>query len=149
MSNHRKRRHKANRQRDQVIAKALRNRDETRDKLLAQGRELARRRAENVERSRKRTDDTGNSAIASVHSTMPSMDSNGEAAARHSHSTVPAQPKGTTVPAAVRLYGLRLYDRIRSDVDERDGTAVTERESETPVTAFSPSDSVTANWGDR
>jgi hypothetical protein len=107
-------------QRDQVVAKAVRNRDETRRKLLAQGHKLARRRAENVERG----DDSG--------PTRPSLDSNAATAARHSHSTVPEQPTGSTVPAADRLYGLRLYRRLRDG--SREESRQTAAESETPVT---------------
>lgn len=133
MSNNQRQRHKQKQQRDQVVAKALRNRDETRRKLLSQGRELARRRAENVDRSRERTEDAQRSTNVSAHSTLPSMDSNEEAAARHSHSTVPARPKGSTVPAAVRLYGLGLYEHIQAGTDGQDETPTTERESEMPA----------------
>lgn len=121
MSDNHQQRRKQKQQRDQVVAKAVRNRDETRQKLLAQGRELARRRAENVDRSRERTEDAPQSTNASAHSTVPPTDSNEEAAARHSHSTVPARPKGSTVPAAVRLYGLELYEHIRTGADGEDG----------------------------
>lgn len=115
MNDSREQRRTQERQRDQVVARAVRNRDETRRKLLAQGRELARRRAKNVERSRERGEDAAASTNPSVHSTVPPMDSNREATARPAYSTVPARPKGTTVPAAERLYGLRLYERIRAD----------------------------------
>jgi hypothetical protein len=110
------------RQRSQVVGKALRNRDETRRKLLVQGRALARRRAANVD-DRDRADSASESTNVSAHSTVPSTDSNAAAAARHSHSTVPTRPKGSTVPAADRLYGLCLYERLRPDGNtaERDG----------------------------
>lgn len=113
-------REKQKRQREQVIAKAVRNRDQTREKLLAQGRQLARRRAENIERSRKRREDRSDTTASGAHSTLPSMDTNGQVAAQHSHSTVPAQPKGSTVPAATRLYGLLLYMHIQSEDHVRD-----------------------------
>ncbi len=144
MSDPRKQREQ-NRQRDQVVAKAIRNRDETRRKLLAQGRELARRRAENVDRGRKHAEDVQSSTNVSAHSTKPSTDSNAEAAARHSHSTVPARPKGSTVPAAVRLYGLGLYEHIRAGADAQDETDV-EREPDPPVEQPS-SDGETADGG--
>ncbi|MFB6167706.1 MAG: protein gvpI [Haloferacaceae archaeon] len=118
MSDAEKQRQEQARQRDRVVAKALQNRDETRRNLLAQGRKLARRRAENVDDDRGRSADADRSTTVSAHSTMPSTDSNAAAAARHSHSTVPARPKGSTVPAAVRLYGLGLYRRIRPEDDE-------------------------------
>jgi hypothetical protein len=121
MTDRHQQRRKQKQQRDQVVAKAVRNRDRTRRKLLAQGRDLARRRAENVDRSRTRAEDTPPSTNVSAHSTVPPTDSNEEAAARHSHSTVPAQPKGSTVPAAVRLYGLELYEHIRVGTDGEDG----------------------------
>lgn len=105
-----KQRRKQQRQRELVVRKALRNRDATREQLLAQGRELARRRAENVEAAR--TDDGSSSTNPSVHSTLPAMDTNEQAAARHSHSTVPERPAESTVTPAPRLYGRRLYDRI-------------------------------------
>jgi hypothetical protein len=111
------RRREQARQRDRVVAKALRNRDETRRSLLAQGRKLARRRAENVDDDRDSTADADRSTNASAHSTVPSTDSNAAVAARHSHSSVPAQPKGSTVPAAARLYGLGLYRQIRPESD--------------------------------
>ncbi|ESS05986.1 MAG: hypothetical protein A07HB70_01530 [uncultured archaeon A07HB70] len=123
MTDAEQRRQEQARQRDRVVAKALRNRNETRRSLLAQGRKLARRRAENVDDDRDRAADADRSTNASAHSTMPSPDSNAAAAARHSHSTVPAQPKGSTVPAAARLYGLGLYQRIRSEADEAQSTA--------------------------
>lgn len=105
-----KRRRKQRRQRELVVRKALRNRDATREQLLAQGRKLARRRAENVESAR--TEDESNATNPSVHSTLPAMDTNEQAAARHSHSTVPKRPEGSTVTPAPRLYGRRLYERI-------------------------------------
>lgn len=114
------------RQRNQVIAKALRNRDETRRKLLAQGRKLARRRAENIDHGSDCADQATQSTNVSAYSTMPSMESNEAAAARHSHSTVPAQPKGSTVPAADRLYGLSLYERLYPKGDANGGSRDTE-----------------------
>lgn len=105
-------------QRDQVVARAVRNRDRTRRKLLAQGRQLAHRRATNLAETRERAEKQGSSSTsASAHSTLPSLDSNERAATQHSHSTVPERPKGSTVPAAQRLYGLELYRRLRSDPD--------------------------------
>ena len=131
MTNNRTQRRKQTQQRNKVVARALRNRDKTRQNLLAQGRKLARRRAENVDRDTDQSGDNRGSASASAHSTVPSTDSNREVAVRHSHSTVPAQPKGSTVPAAARLYGLRLYEQIRADRDEDgDEPATDEADSE-------------------
>lgn len=110
MNDAEKQRRKQRRQRELVIRKALRNRDATREQLLAQGRELARRRAENIEASR--TEDGQESTNPSVHSTLPAMDTNEQAAAQHSHSTVPERPAGSTITPAPRLYGRRLYERI-------------------------------------
>ncbi|MFT4923032.1 MAG: hypothetical protein ACI8XM_002253 [Haloarculaceae archaeon] len=117
MSNNKNQRRKQKQQRNRVVARALRNRDKTRQNLLAQGRKLARRRAENVDRDTDRSGDDRESTNVSAHSTVPPIDSNEEAAMRHSHSTVPARPKGSTVPAAVRLYGRRLYEQTRADRD--------------------------------
>jgi hypothetical protein len=122
MNNNHSQRDAQNSQREQVVAKAVRNRDRTRQKLLAQSRQLARRRANNVERSRERADDSTGSTTVSGHSTTPAVDSNAQAAARHSHSTVPAEPKGSTVPAAPRLYGLGLHARLQSGTDTADAT---------------------------
>lgn len=141
MSDNRDQRRKQKRQRDQVVAKALRNRDETREKLLAQGRELARRRAENVERDRGREEANSNGTNPSVYSTMPSMDTNEEVAARHSHSTVPKRPKGSTVPAADRLYGLRLYNRVRPDTQKENKTDT----QETNATLANPESDASAD----
>jgi hypothetical protein len=132
MTNNRKQRREQTQQRNKVVARALRNRDKTRQNLLAQGRKLARRRAENVDRDAEQSGsrDTEGSTNASAHSTVPSTDSNEEVAVRHSHSTVPARPKGSTVPAATRLYGLRLYEQIRPDRDDEDGGADSEGEQQ-------------------
>jgi hypothetical protein len=121
------------RQREQVVAKAVRNRDRTRQSLLAQGQKLARRRRRNVERTRS-GDESDDSATVSSHSTTPSADSNARAAARHSHSTVPSQPKGSTVPAAPRLYGLGLHARLQSGTESGDGSPATEDSPETTAT---------------
>ncbi len=130
MTNNRTQRRKQTQQRNKVVARALRNRDRTRQNLLAQGRKLARRRAENVDRDTDQSEDRGSTG-ASAHSTVPSTDSNEEVAVRHSHSTVPAQPRGSTVPAAARLYGLKLYEQIRADRDEDgDGPATGEADGE-------------------
>jgi hypothetical protein len=110
---------KQSRQREQVVAKAVRNRDRTRQSLLRQGRKLARRRAMNVERTRE-DEESDTSTTVSGHSTTPPVDSNERAAARHSHSTVPSRPKGSTVPAAPRLYGLDLHARLRSETESGD-----------------------------
>lgn len=117
----------------QVIAKALRMRDETRQKLLKQGRKLARRRADNVQRSRTAGEDTRSSTVVSSHSTVPPIDSNEVATARHSHSTVPARPKGSTVPAAERLYGLALYEQIRPRTRRKAERSGGDDESEQPA----------------
>jgi hypothetical protein len=123
---------KQSRQREQVVAKAVRNRDRTRQSLLRQGRKLARRRAKNVECTRDDEDESDSSTIVSRHSTVPSVDSNERAAARHSHSTVPSRPKGSTVPAAPRLYGLDLHARLRSETESVDETpTATESPEET------------------
>lgn len=135
-------RRKQTQQRDLVVEKALRNRDETREKLLEQGRELARRRARNVEQSRERGDSKSDS-------TVPAMDTNEEAAARHSHSTVPARPRGSTVPAADRLYGRRLYHRLQA---ESDGTPVSTQEPDgsdgSPSVRAATTDGATTAEGD-
>ncbi|ERH09227.1 MAG: hypothetical protein J07HX64_00980 [halophilic archaeon J07HX64] len=110
------------RQREQVVAKAVRNRDRTRQNLLTQGRKLARRRAKNVERTREGADESDSSTTVSGHSTTPPVDSNERAAARHSHSTVPSRPKGSTVPAAPRLYGLGLHARLQPETESSDET---------------------------
>lgn len=120
MSKNNSQKHEQSRQRQQVVAKAVRNRDRTRQNLLTQGRKLARRRAKNVERTREDTDKSDSSTTVSGHSTTPSVDSNERAAARHSHSTVPSRPKGSTVPAAPRLYGLDLHARLQSETDSSD-----------------------------
>ncbi len=122
---------KQSRQREQVVAKAVRNRDRTRQSLLRQGRKLARRRATNVERTRE-GEESDASTTVSGHSTTPPVDSNERAAARHSHSTVPSRPKGSTVPAAPRLYGLGLHARLRSETESVDETpTATESPEET------------------
>lgn len=122
MNDNRDNQSQQHRQREKVVAKAVRNRDQTRQRLLAQGRKLARRRAANVDHGRDDTDDKTDSTNTGPHSTVPSMDSNAQAAARHSHSTVPSRPKRSTVAPATRLYGLRLHARTRPD-PETDDTA--------------------------
>jgi len=122
MSNNNGKKHEQSRQHEQVVAKAVRDRDKTRQNPLRQGRKLARRRAKNVERTRDDEDGSDSSTIVSRHSTVPSVDSNERAAARHSHSTVPSRPKGSTVPAAPRLYGLDLHARLQSETKSGDET---------------------------
>ena len=122
MSNNNRRQDEQSRQRGQVVAKAVRNRDRTRQSLLRQGRKLARRRAKNVERTREGKNGSDSSATVSGHSTTPPVDSNERAAARHSHSTVPSRPKGSTVPAAPRLYGRDLHARLQSGTESGDET---------------------------
>jgi hypothetical protein len=134
MSNQNKQKDEQSRQREQVVARAVRNRDKTRQSLLAQGRKLARRRAKNVERTRDSDDDSDASTTVSGHSTTPSVDSNARAAARHSHSTVPSRPKGSTVPAAPRLYGLGLHAQLQSGTESGDGSPATEDSPETTAT---------------
>lgn len=146
--NARKRRKQAQ-QANRVVAKALQNRDETRQNLLAQGRKLARRRAENVDRGADTSGDNGGSTNVSAHSTVPPTDSNEQAATRHSHSTVPAQPKGSTVPAAVRLYGRRLYEQIRPDSDgESEAELPPEQGEAEPVEDGPGPDGGTINGGE-
>jgi hypothetical protein len=134
MSKHNRQQDKQSQQRKQVVAKAVRNRNKTRQNLLAQGRKLARRRAENVERTRESGDDSESSTTVSGHSTTPSVDSNARAAARHSHSTVPSRPKGSTVPAAPRLYGLGLHAQLQSGTESGDESSTTEDSRETTAT---------------
>lgn len=150
MSNNKKQRRKQKRQRNRVVARALRNRDETRRNLLAQGRKLARRRAENVDRDTDQSGDDRESTNVSAHSTVPPMDSNEEAAMRHSHSTVPARPKGSTVPAAVRLYGRRLYEQTRADHDGgSDGEMTPEHGEGDPAADGRSPDVATTDEGER
>lgn len=150
MTNNSKQRRKQAQQRNQVVAKALRNRDRTRQNLLAQGRRLARRRAENADRDSAGPENRDRSTSVSAHSTVPPIDSNEEAAMRHSHSTVPAQPKGSTVPAAVRLYGLRLYEQIRADRDgESDGEITPEHGEDDPAADGRSPEAETTNEGER
>ena len=134
MSKNNRQQDEQSRQREQVAAKAVRNRDKTRQSLLARGRKLARRRKKNVERTRESGDKSDNSTTVSGHSTTPPVDSNKRAAARHSHSTVPSRPKGSTVPAAPRLYGLNLHTRLQSGPESGDETPTAE---ETPETVSS------------
>lgn len=151
MSNNRRQQREQKRQRDLVISKALRNRDETREKLLSQGRELARRRAENIEQNQKRSEDAPNTTNPSVHSTLPAMDTNEEVATQHSHSAVPPRPKGSTVPAADRLYGIRLYERLRSrnGGEETTPAAVSESDSGATEQPASGDDEAATEGGDR
>jgi hypothetical protein len=129
---------KQSRQHKQVVTKAVRNRDRTRQSLLRQGRKLARRRATNVEHAREDEDESDSSTIVSGHSTVPPVDSNERAAARHSHSTVPSRPKGSTVPAAPRLYGLDLHAQLRSGAESGDETRPAADNSEATSTGDAP-----------